>query len=81
MLRQDAGNGDELSVSGAVQGAIGLVHAASNDFAVPDENAADGCLVALQCKLGLVMMSQQSSMKMGEKLLTWWRCVLNVPWR
>jgi hypothetical protein len=53
MLGQNAGNGHELGVSGAVQGSIRLVHAATNNLAVFDEDTAHGCFVALQGKLSL----------------------------
>lgn len=53
MLRQDAGNGDELGVPGAIQGSIRLVHAAANDLAVLDKDTADRCFVALEGELRL----------------------------
>jgi hypothetical protein len=53
MLGQDAGNGHELGVSGAIQGPIRLVHAATNNLAVFDKDTAHGCFVALQGKLSL----------------------------
>lgn len=54
MLREDTSNSNKLGVPGAVQGSIRLVHAATNDLAVFDEDAADWRLVALECKLGLI---------------------------
>jgi hypothetical protein len=53
VLGEDAGNGDEFGVSGAVQGPICLVHAASNDFAVLDEDTTDRRFIALEGKLSL----------------------------
>jgi hypothetical protein len=53
VLGQDASDGDKLGVSGTVQGPICLVHASSNDFAIFDEDTADGRLIALECQFGL----------------------------
>jgi hypothetical protein len=53
VLRQDTGDSDELGVSGAIQSSIRLVHASTDDLATFHEDAADGCLIALECKFGL----------------------------
>jgi len=53
IFREDASDGDKLGVPGAVESAVGLVHASTDDLAVLDEDAADWCFIALQCKLGL----------------------------
>lgn len=54
VLGEDAGDGNELGVPGAVEGPVGLVHAAANDLAVFDEDAPDGRFIALECELGLI---------------------------
>jgi hypothetical protein len=53
MLGQNAGNGHELGMSGAIEGAVRLVHATADDLAVFDKDTADGCFVALQGQLSL----------------------------
>jgi hypothetical protein len=53
MFGQNTGNGHELGVPGAVQGPICLVHAATNNLAVLDEDTAHRCFIALQGKLSL----------------------------
>lgn len=50
---QDTSDGNELGVPGPVERPVRLVHAATYDLAVLDENTADRCFIALQCKLGL----------------------------
>jgi hypothetical protein len=47
ILGENASNGNELGVSSAIQGAIGLIHAATNNLAIFDKDTADGCFVAL----------------------------------
>jgi hypothetical protein len=54
VLGQDAGNRNELSVTGAIQGAIRLIHTTTDDFAVLDKDTADWCFITLQSKLGLL---------------------------
>ena len=53
VLGQDAGNGNKLSVSGAIKSAVGLVHASTDDLAVLDKHAAHRRLIARQCKFSL----------------------------
>jgi hypothetical protein len=53
VLGEDASNRNKLSMSGAIEGAVRLVHATANDFAVFDKDTADRCFVALQGKLSL----------------------------
>jgi hypothetical protein len=53
MLGEDAGDGDELGMPGAIQRSICLIHATTNDFAVSDKNTADWSFIALQCQFGL----------------------------
>lgn len=55
LVRQNGGEGHELGVAGAVEGAVRLVHATADDLAVIDEDAADGGFVVFKCMLGLVM--------------------------
>lgn len=54
LLRQDAGNGNELGMSGAVERAVGLVHSSADDLAVLHEHTTDRRLITGQCKLGLM---------------------------
>lgn len=54
VLGQNASNGDELGVSGTIEGAIGLVHSTADDFAVLHEDTTHRRLVTGQCKLGLL---------------------------
>ena len=49
ILRQDTRNSDTLGVSGAVERPVRLIHATANDLAIIYEDAADGCLIALEC--------------------------------
>lgn len=49
MLGQDAGNGDKLGVSRAIQSAICLVHASADDVAIFDKHTANRRLIALEC--------------------------------
>jgi hypothetical protein len=53
VLGQDASNGNEFGVSGAIEGAIGLVHSTPDDLAVLHENTTHRRLVTGQGKLGL----------------------------
>jgi hypothetical protein len=53
VLGQDACNGHELGMPGAIESAVRLVHATTDDFAIFDKDTADRCFVALQGKLGL----------------------------
>lgn len=61
VLRQDASNGDELGVSGAIESAVGLVHSTSNDLTILHENTTHRRLVTGQCKLGLLHVIGQFS--------------------
>lgn len=54
MLGQDASNGNEFSVSGAVESAVGLIHAPANDLTVLHKDTADWRLITGQCKLSLL---------------------------
>jgi hypothetical protein len=57
---QDAGQGDKFGVSGAIESAVRLVHAATDDLAIFDENAAHWCLVTLQRKLSLSLVHESA---------------------
>lgn len=46
IVGEDTGEGDKLSMAGAVQGPVGFVHASADDLAIPDEDATHGCFVA-----------------------------------
>lgn len=59
VLRQDAGDGNELGVPRAVQSAVRLVHASANDFAILHKDTADWCLVALECEFSLWHVTSQ----------------------
>lgn len=54
MLRQDARKSNELGVPRAIQGPVRLVHSSADDFAIFDEDTADGSLVTDQRKLSLL---------------------------
>ena len=53
VIGEDTGNGNKLGVTSAVQGAVRLVHASSDDLAVFHEDTANGCFIALEGKFGL----------------------------
>jgi hypothetical protein len=55
LLGQDACDSNELGVSSAIQCAVGFIHAAANDLAVFDKHTSDWSLVALECKLSLLL--------------------------
>lgn len=67
MLGQNAGKSNELGVPRAIEGAIRLVHAASNDLAILDEDAANRCLVTLECQLGLSRRLEVSEAQRGQR--------------
>lgn len=48
MRLQHVVDGDEFGVTGAAEGAVGVVHAARDDGRVVDEDAADGDLGAVE---------------------------------
>jgi hypothetical protein len=53
VLGQNACNGDELGVSGAIESTVGLIHSPTDDLAVLHEDTTDRRLIAGQCKFGL----------------------------
>lgn len=59
MLGQDAGDGDELGMPGAIQGAVRFVHASADDFAIFDKHTTNGRLIALECQFGLEQVMSQ----------------------
>jgi hypothetical protein len=54
MLGENTGNGNELGVSSAIQGAVRLIHATANDFAILDEDTANWCFIAFEGKFSLL---------------------------
>jgi hypothetical protein len=53
MLRENTGNGNELGVPRAIQGAVRFIHATANDFAILDKDTTNWCFIAFEGKFSL----------------------------
>lgn len=49
VFRQDACEGNELCMPGAIEGTVRFIHATAKDAAVFDKNTANWGLIALEC--------------------------------
>jgi hypothetical protein len=54
MLGEDTGNGNEFGMPRTIQGAVRLIHATANDFAIVDKDTANWCFIAFKGKFSLV---------------------------